>query len=222
MKKMLCPTLFCLITLSSASLPSQTPTKPAEQAAPKAPAVPASGVRAEFLNELKIQEDKFLALAHAVPADKYTWRPAEGVRSFSEVLMHVAAANYNLPKVLGTPPPPGFKVQGFDKSTTEKAKVIETLRDSFAHMRQAVLNMPDSEVETQIDWFGAKSTYRGVMLFIIRHNAEHLGQAIAYARMNGIVPPWTEEQQAKQKKQQYMPKHQSKPELPPLNFAAVF
>ncbi len=64
-----------------------------------------------------------------------------------------------------------------------------SLKDSFAHMRQAVLNMPDSAVETQLDWFGAKSTYRGAMLFIIRHNAEHLGQAIAYARINGIVPP---------------------------------
>jgi|SRR5208337_1617085 len=186
MKKLRCAALFCLIALNSASLPAQAPTKSAGQAAS---AVPTSGVRAEFLNELKIQEDKFLALAQAVPADKYTWRPAEGVRSFSEVFMHVAAANYNLPKVLGTPPPAGFKVQGFDKSTTDKAKVIESLKDSFAHMRQAVLNMPDSAVETQLDWFGAKSTYRGVMLFIIRHNAEHLGQAIAYARINGIVPP---------------------------------
>jgi uncharacterized damage-inducible protein DinB len=69
-------------------------------------------------------------------------------------------------------------------------------------MREAVLNMPDSEVEKQLDWFGAKSTYREVMLFMIRHNAEHLGQAIAYARMNGIVPPWTEEQQAREKKAQ--------------------
>jgi uncharacterized damage-inducible protein DinB len=171
-----------------------------------AAAVPKSGVQAEFLNELKIQEDKFIALAQAIPADKYTWRPAEGVRSISEVFMHVAAANYNLTKVLGVPPPAGFKVQGYDKSTTEKAKVIEALKGAFDHMRQAVLNMPDSDVEKQVDWFGAKSTYRGVMLFIIRHNAEHLGQSIAYARMIGIVPPWTEEQQAQQKKAQEKPK----------------
>jgi len=62
------------------------------------------------------------------------------------------------------------------------------------------------DVEKQLDWFGAKSTYRGVMLFIIRHGAEHLGQSIAYARMNGIVPPWTEEQQQQQKKQPEKPK----------------
>src|SRR5229473_6251867 len=173
-------------------------------AASSIPAAPTSGVRAEFLNELKIQEDKFVQLAQAVPADKYTWRPAEGVRSVSEVYMHVATANYNLPHVFGVAPPAGFKAQGFDKSTTDKAKVIETLKDSFAHMREAVLNMPDSDVEKQLDWFGAKSTYRGVMLFIIRHGAEHLGQSIAYARVNGIVPPWTEEQQ--QQKQPEKPK----------------
>jgi uncharacterized damage-inducible protein DinB len=203
MRKMLCASRFCLLAISSVSLPAQTPAKPAGQVAA---AAPASGVRAEFLNELKMQEDKFIALAQAMPADKYTWRPAEGVRSVSEVFMHVAAANYNLPKVLGFPPPAGFKVQGFDKSTTDKAKVIENLKDSFAHVRQAVLNMPDSDVEKQLDWFGAKNTYRGVMMFILRHNAEHLGQAIAYARINGIVPPWTEEQQAQQKKQQEKPK----------------
>ncbi len=175
-------------------------------APPAASSALTSGVRAEFLNELKIQEDKFVQLAQAMPAEKYTWRPAEGVRSVSEVYLHVATANYNLPHVFGVAAPTGFKAEGFDKSTTDKAKVIATLQDSFAHMRQAVLDMPDSDVEKQLMWFGAKNTYRGVMLFIIRHGAEHLGQSIAYARMNGIVPPWTEEQQQQQKKQQEKPK----------------
>src|SRR5712692_3980599 len=137
-------------------------------------------------------------LAGAMPADKYTWRPAGGVRSVSEVYMHVAAANYNLPRVLGTPPPAGFNARGFDTSVTEKAKVIETLKQSFAHLRQAVLNMSDADVEKKLKWFGAENTYRGVLLFIIRHMAEHLGQSIAYARINGVVPPWTEEQQQQQ------------------------
>ena len=163
-----------------------------------ATAAPTSGVRAEFLNELKTQEDKFVSLAQAIPADKYTWRPAEGVRSISEVFLHVAAANFNLPKLIGVAPPPGFKVQGFDKSTTDKTKIIQSLQDAFAHMRQAVVSMPDSDLEKQVDLFGGKYTYRGVLLFILRHNAEHLGQAIAYARMNGVVPPGTEEQQKKQ------------------------
>jgi uncharacterized damage-inducible protein DinB len=193
--------------------PLTTPVSAKAQASPSVPSSAASsttaptfGVRAEFLNELKIQEDKFVQLAQAMPAEKYTWRPAEGVRSVSEVYLHVAAANYNLPHVFGVAAPAGFKVDGFDKSTTDKTKVIGTLKDSFAHMRQAVLNMPDSDVEKQVDWFGAKNTYRGVMLFIIRHGAEHLGQSIAYARINGVVPPWTEEQQQRQKKQAEKPK----------------
>jgi uncharacterized damage-inducible protein DinB len=161
-------------------------------------AAPTSGVRAEFLNELKTQEQKFVSLAQAIPADKYTWRPAEGVRSISEVFLHVAAANFNLPKLIGVPPPPGFKVQGFDKSTTDKTKIIQSLQDAFAHMHQAVVSMPDSDLEKQVDLFGGKYTYRGVLLFVLRHNAEHLGQAIAYARVNGVVPPWTEEQQKEQ------------------------
>ena len=195
-----------LLTVAFSCAQAQSST-PAKSSAPSSIATaPTAGARAEFLNELKIQEDKFLQLARAMPSDKYTWRPTEGTRSVSEVYMHVVTANYNLPRVFGTPPPAGFKAEGFEKSTTDKAKVIEALNNSFTHMREAVLNMPDSDVEKQLDWFGAKNTYRGVMLFIIRHGAEHLGQSIAYARMNGIVPPWTEEQQQQQKKQQEKPK----------------
>src|SRR5215469_18291699 len=91
-----------------------------------------SGFRAEVTAEVRIQEDKFARLATAIPADKYTWRPAPGVRSVSEVFLHVAAANYNLPKLIGVAPPPDFKVQGYDKSTTDKAKVIQNMQGAFA------------------------------------------------------------------------------------------
>jgi len=174
--------------LRQAPAPSQ---QPQTKTGVSADAIP--GVRGEFLNELKIQEGKFVQLAQAIPADKYTWRPAEGVRSISEVFLHVSAANFNLPRNFGVQPPAGFKVQGFDKSTTDKDKIIQTLKDSYAHLRQAVTDMPDSAVETPLDWFGAKSTYRGVFFFILRHGAEHLGQSIAYARSNGVVPPWSSE-----------------------------
>jgi uncharacterized damage-inducible protein DinB len=193
-------TFVLVLGLTMAGVPAATAQAgPSPQAAAVAPT---SGVRAEFLNELKGEEDEFVQLAEAIPADKYTWRPAEGVRSVSEVFLHVAAANFNLTKVFGYPPPAGFKVQGFEKSTTDKTKVIAILKDSFAHMRQGVLSMSDTDVEKPVDFRGAKNTYRGVLLFIIRHGAEHLGQSIAYARMNGVVPPWTAEQQAQQKKQE--------------------
>jgi len=206
MRTLLCRSLIFLL-LAGLAVETVVPSlAQASTASSPAASAPTSGVRAEFLNELNIQEEKFVQLSQAIPADKYTWRPAEGVRSISEVFLHVAAANFNLTKVIGVPPPPGFKVQGFDKSTTDKAKIIPIMQDAFTHMRQAVISMPDADVEKQVDWFGAKNTYRGILLFIVRHNAEHLGQAIAYARMNGVVPPWIEEQQAAQKKAQEKPK----------------
>jgi len=153
-----------------------------------------TGYRSEVLAEVMIQEDKFTRLAEAIPADKYTWRPAPDVRSFAEVFMHVSAANYNLYKVVGTPPPTGFDLKGLEKSTTDKAKVIATLKDSFAHAKAAIKAMPDADLDKSLDWFGGKNTQRGILLFIVRHAAEHLGQSIAYARFVGVVPPWTEDQ----------------------------
>jgi uncharacterized damage-inducible protein DinB len=158
-----------------------------------------SGYRSEILAEVMIQEDKFVRLAEAIPADKYAWRPAPDVRSFAEVFLHVSAANYNVYKLVGTPPPAGMDVKGLEKSTTDKAKVIGTLKDSFAHARKAITAMPDSDLEKSLDWFGGKNTERGVLLFIVRHAAEHLGQSIAYARFAGVVPPWTEDAEKQQK-----------------------
>jgi uncharacterized damage-inducible protein DinB len=151
------------------------------------------GYRSEVMAEVIIQEDKFTRLADAIPADKYTWRPAPDVRSVAEVFLHVATANYNLYKLVGTAPPAGFDVRTLEKSTSDKAKVIATLKDSFAHARKAITAMPDADLDKSLDWFGGKNTERGILLFIVRHAAEHLGQSIAYARMVGVVPPWTED-----------------------------
>jgi len=153
----------------------------------------ATGYRSEVLAEVMIQEDKFTRLADAIPADKYTWRPAADVRSFAEVFLHVSAANYNLYKLVGTPPPAGLDLKGLEKSTTDKAKVIATLKDSFAHAKTAIKAMPDADLDKSLDWFGGKNTQRGILLFIVRHAAEHLGQSIAYARFISVVPPWTED-----------------------------
>ncbi|MBZ5645744.1 MAG: DinB family protein [Acidobacteriia bacterium] len=150
-----------------------------------------TGYRGEVLAEVRIQENKFVRLAEAIPAEKYTWRPAPDVRSIAEVFLHVAAASYNLPKLIGTPPPAGFDAKGFDKSTTDKQKIVATLKDAFAHECKAIMAMPDADLEKSLDWFGGKNTERGILLFIMRHTAEHLGQAIAYARSVGVIPPWT-------------------------------
>jgi len=165
-----------------------------------------TGYRSEVLAEVMIQEDKFTRLAEAIPAEKYTWRPAPDVRSFAEVFLHVSAANYNLYKLVGTPPPAGLDVKALEKSTTDKTKVVATLKDSFAHAKNAITNMPDANLDKSLEWFGGKNTQRGILLFIVRHAAEHLGQSIAYVRFIGIVPPWTEDMQKKPAEKKEAPK----------------
>ena len=164
----------------------------------KDPTPGVSGYRAEVMAEVRIQEDKFTRLAEAIPAEKYSWRPTPDVRSLAEVFLHVSAANYNLPKLIGTPVPAGVDLKNLEKSTTDKAKVMATLKDSFVHERDAIMKMPDADLDKSMDWFGGKNTERGILLFMTRHTAEHLGQSIAYARSVGVVPPWTEDQRREQ------------------------
>jgi uncharacterized damage-inducible protein DinB len=182
--------VLCLLALTLAAMRVTAQVNPYKDGTPGV-----KGYRSEVLAEVMVQEDKFSRLAEAIPADKYTWRPASDVRSFAEVFMHVAAANFNLYKLVGTPPPDGFNVKDFEKSTTDKAKVIATLKDSFAHAKKAITAVSDPDLEKSLDWFGGKNTERGVLLFVVRHAAEHLGQSIAYARFAGITPPWTEDAQ---------------------------
>jgi uncharacterized damage-inducible protein DinB len=164
--------------------------------APAAADAPTAGYRAEFLRELADLETKYVRLAEQMPAEKYAWRPAEGVRSVGEVFMHVAAANFGLSRRIGTPSPAGFQGQGYEKSTTDKAQIVEQLKQSFAHMRAAALKAADADADKTMQWFGGSTiTQRGFLVFLVRHAGEHLGQSIAYARVNGIVPPWTEDAQ---------------------------
>ena len=187
-----CCILFAL-TFGATALPIAAQINPYKEGTPGV-----TGYRSEVLAEVIVQEDKFTRLADAIPAEKYTWRPSPDVRSFAEVFMHVSAANFNLYKLVGTPPPAGFDVKGFEKSATDKAKVVATLKESFAHAKKAITAMPDSNLEKSLDWFGGKNTQRGTLLFIVRHASEHLGQSIAYARFVGVTPPWTEDLQKKQ------------------------
>jgi len=169
-----------------------------EKPAEKPPATltsPTSGPRLEFLDEVSYYEQRFLRLADAIPAEKYTWRPAEGVRSIGEVYMHVVAANYGFGRMIGTPPPASVDTKAIMAAAGDKAKVVQALKDSFAHFRNAVLSIKDSELDKEIKTPRGQMTIRGAFFLISGHYGEHLGQSIAYARQIGIVPPWTEERQ---------------------------
>jgi uncharacterized damage-inducible protein DinB len=190
MKRIFSMVLLTLLVASAAHVVAQV--NPYKDGTPGV-----TGYRSEVLAEVIVQENKFTRLAEAIPADKYTWRPAADVRSFAEVFLHVSAANYNLYNMVGTAPPASLDVKNLEKSTTDKAKVIAALKDSFVHAKAAIQAMPDANLEKSLDWFGGKNTQRGVLLFIVRHAAEHLGQSIAYARVVGVTPPWTEDAQKK-------------------------
>ena len=178
-------------TLIAAALAGAVSAAGAQAAAASA-AAPTSGYRAEFLNEMKYFEARFTQLAEAIPADKYTWRPAAGVRSVSEVLLHVAGANQGLPRMAGIQPPAGFAGQGYEASTTEKARIIAELKKSFAHIQSAAGSMKDADADKAMKVFGMDMTGRSFSFFMARHLGEHLGQLIAYARVNGVVPPWSD------------------------------
>ena len=192
---------LCLITITAPATYLTAQVNPYKDGTPGV-----TGYRSEVLAEVMIQEDKFVRLAEAIPSEKYTWRPAPDVRSFAEVFLHVSAANFNVYKLVGTPPPAGVDIKSLEKSTTDKTKVIATLKNSFAHARKAITSMSDADLDKSLDWFGGKNTERGVLLFVTRHAAEHLGQSIAYARFVGVIPPWTEDAQKQQQKQEAPPK----------------
>jgi uncharacterized damage-inducible protein DinB len=183
-----CVVIFCH-TSGGLTLPAR-----AQTAAPAA--APTSGARAEFLEEVSYYEQRFTRLAEAISADKYSWKPGEGVRSVGEVYAHVAAANYFYARMLGTPLPTGVDPKAIAALGTDKTKIVQALRDSFAHIKQAVANIKDSDLDNPLKLpSGRQTTTRGAFIYIAGHTGEHLGQSIAYARSNGIVPPWTEERQ---------------------------
>lgn len=156
---------------------------------PKAPALPA-GFRGEFLANLAEVEEKIMDLAETTPADKFPWRPAAGVRSISEVYMHIAGSNYLLLTFVGVKAPANLD-QDMEKHVTSKSAVLAELRKSFDHLRRSVTTMSNGELEKKVKMFGNQTTKRGVLLTTISHLHEHLGQSIAYARMNGVAPPWS-------------------------------
>jgi uncharacterized damage-inducible protein DinB len=155
-----------------------------------------SGVKGEMLQWIKDAESKLVELAEVTPEAKYAWRPAKDVRSTGEVLMHVAAANYGIPSFGGVKPPEGFDFATFEKSKTKKAEIVETLKASFAHAEKAWSEMSDADMEKPVEIFGMNMTVRGSYVMLLSHCHEHLGQSIAYARSNGIAPPWTARQNA--------------------------
>ena len=170
-------------------------------AAPAAPAPSASekvgALQGDVLGVLADVEKKILSLEDAVPQNKLTWRPAPGVRSIAEAYLHIAFANYNLIRMATGKAPPADTAFGLDRGkwdtqTTDKAKIKDILERSFAFAHEAIRTLSDADLDRKVDFFGHPMTVRAVLLILVGHDNEHLGQSVAYARANKIVPPWSE------------------------------
>jgi uncharacterized damage-inducible protein DinB len=135
---------------------------------------------------------QLVELAEATPADKFAWRPAPGVRSTSEVYMHIAQANFYLLSVTGPPMPPEMMADDVAKIVTKKADVIAWLKRSLDAVKTARAQLKPGELQRKVKIEGKEVTVDGMYLRILVHDNEHMGQLIAYARMSGVVPPWSE------------------------------
>jgi uncharacterized damage-inducible protein DinB len=131
-----------------------------------------------------------IALAEATPADKFGWRPAPGVRSFSEVYMHIALANFYLLSITGPKLPPGI-AQDMEKKVTDKAQVIDWLTRSFEAVKVERAKLKHEDFGRALKVNKIDATVDGMYMRIITHANEHMGQLIAYSRTAGFAPPWS-------------------------------
>jgi hypothetical protein len=154
---------------------------------------PSYDMKGQSLFDLEAVQKKFVDLANAVPADKYTWRPSPDSRSFAEVFLHVAGERYGILGLMGTKAPDGFNGKTFDKSTTDKAQIIAELNKSWQFTQKAIQGMNNAEFAKLLPKLGPQANAGDVVYILVADAHEHLGQSVAYARENGIVPPWTVE-----------------------------
>ena len=159
----------------------ETPSQPA--------AAEPSGFLAEFLMLEQSYSTKIVQLAQAVPAEKYGWRPAEGVRSIGEALMHVATTNFRTAQSIGVPLPPG--VPEDLSQVSGKEQIAELVEVSFKLIRGIAQGMAGADLSAPAPGGGGSMSMRAAILFHAQHHGEHLGQLIAYARSVGTVPPWS-------------------------------
>ena len=148
------------------------------------------GIWQGYDGEWKHVSSQLVALAEATPEAKFAWRPAKGVRSTSEVYMHIALANFYLLSITG-PTMPVDLTDEMEASVTKKADVIAWLKRSLEAVKTAHLAVTPKDLERNVQVYGRGATVDGMYLRIIVHANEHMGQLIAYARMTGVTPPWS-------------------------------
>ena len=152
----------------------------------------AAALKASFIADLDVLKGKFVGLAETFPQDKYTWRPMDGVRSVSEVFILAASEGYAfIPTSFGGKPGATREEMTAMRTLTDKAKIIEHLNKAFAHAKAELTAADPATLTGRRQVMGQNATVIDAALGIGGDLHEHLGQMIAYARMNHIVPPWS-------------------------------
>ena len=150
------------------------------------------GIGKGWLPEFDHAVTQINALAEATPADKFAWRPASGVRSVSEVYVHLAMSNFYLMAQTGIPMPKDAAAKikpDTEKTITAKADVVRFLKESQEFIRG---NYAKVDQKRSVKFFSGDTNAEGILLRILVHNHEHMGQSIGYARMVGVTPPWSQ------------------------------
>lgn len=161
------------------------------------PVAPGKGpFQRDLLGVYSYTQKQVLDLVEAMPQKKFDWRPAPGVRSVAETYLHMAFANYGMVKMATGQQPPassGWEMDPakWEKKTKDKAEVKKILEDSFAFAHSAIEGVTDSTLDKNVNFFGNEMTVRAVLIVLASHLNEHLGQSVAYARMNKVAPPWS-------------------------------
>ncbi len=159
----------------------------------------AQSLMADMHSDVSAVQKKIIDLANAMPDRSMDWRPAPGVRSTAEVFKHIAADNYFIPIAMGAPAPAATgisesdmsSIQKYETRTATKAEVVADLEKSFAHLHGAMRLTTDGNLGEVRKVFGQDMSRQKLMILTLTHLHEHLGQLIAYARSNGVVPPWS-------------------------------
>lgn len=147
----------------------------------------------EASGNLSFSSGQVQQLASAIPADKYAWTPQAGVRSVAEVCAHIVSANYFFASKLGAKIPDGVKMETIEKDLKTKEQILPALKQSYETIIGAVGNLKDGDMAKKVEFpFPGNYTDMSAVLIAVGHSTEHLGQLIAYARTNGITPPWNE------------------------------
>ncbi len=182
--------VFGMSTLAAAG-PNPSGNAPVDQTAPS------YDMKGQALLDLENMQKKFVDLANSMPAEKLTWRPSADSRSFAEVFLHVAAERYGILNMMGAETPSGVDRKGLEKSTTDRAAIVAELNKSWAFTQKTIQGMNNADFAKLLPKLGPQANAGDVVYILVADAHEHLGQSIAYARENGIVPPWTAEAQKK-------------------------